>query len=199
MIAAVVLAAGLSRRMGRPKMILPWGGTTVIGRVAAVLAGAGVEDVVVVTGGAHAEVQAALRGLPARCVFNPDYANGEMARSLQVGLRALGAPVEALLVALGDQPLLEAEVVRAVLAAFRQRGAALVVPRYQMRRGHPWLVARSLWQPLLSLAAPLTLRDFLNQYASQAFYLAVDTPAVLLDLDTEEDYQRYRPEGTAGG
>ena len=88
MIGAVVLAAGRSQRMGRPKMILPWGETTVIGQVANVLLAVGVDDVLVVTGGAQNEVEGALTGMPVRTVFNPEFANGEMMHTLQVGLAA---------------------------------------------------------------------------------------------------------------
>ncbi len=192
MIGAVVLAAGRSQRMGRPKMVLPWGETTVIGRVVEVLLASGVEDIVIVTGGARKEVESALAGYPLRIVYNPDYADGEMTRSLQVGLYALGTRVEAALVVLGDQPQIEQTVLEAVIGAYEQ-GSQLVVPSYQIRRGHPWLVARSLWDSLLELRSPETLRDFLNDYASEIVYLDVDTPSIIQDLDTPDDYHRFRP------
>ena len=195
MIGAVVLAAGLSRRMGRPKMVLPWGAGTVIGRVVAVLDAAGVDEIVVVTGGARQQVEAALRDSPARAAFNPDFANGEMSRTLQVGLAALGPDVDAALVTLGDQPQIETAVVRAVLAAWRREGERLVVPSYRMRRGHPWLVARPLWDALLAIAPPETLRDFLNRHLAETVFVTVETPSVLHDLDTPEDYRRFRPSG----
>ncbi len=118
MIGAVVLAAGRSQRMGRPKMILPWGETTVIGQVAKVLLAVGVDDVLVVTGGARDEVEGALTGVPVRTVFNPGFANGEMIQTLQVGLVALDRDVDAALVVLGDQPQIEQPVVRSVVTAY---------------------------------------------------------------------------------
>lgn len=192
-VSAVVLAAGQSRRMGRPKMSLAWGGSTVIGRVTSVLALAGVDEVLVVTGGASEEVEAALKGSAARLVYNPDFAVSEMTRSLQTGLAACSPLAEAALVALGDQPQIEVEIVRAILAEFRKGLSALVVPSYRMRRGHPWVVARSLWPDLLALPPDRTLRDFLNAKAGEIRYVSVDSPTVLLDLDTPEDYQKYHP------
>ena len=191
MIGAVVMAAGRSQRMGRPKMVLPWGGTTVIGQVVDVLLTSGVGDVVVVTGGAREHVESVLGGLPVRIIYNPDYANGEMARTLQVGLSAMEEGIEAALVVLGDQPQIEQTVVETVIAAFEQ-GSHLVVPSYQMRRGHPWLVARSLWDDLLGLRPPKTLRDFLNIHTSDIHYVNADTPSIIQDLDTPEDYHRFR-------
>lgn len=192
MIGAVVLAAGLSKRMGRPKMTLPWGSTTVIGQVSDVLLTAGVDDIIVVTGGAHAEVESALAGVPVRAVFNPDFANGEMITTLQIGLKKLSSGVEAALVVLGDQPQIKSSVVKSAITAFKIGGHALVVPSYQKRRGHPWLAARKLWNILLALKTPTTMRTFLNRHESDIYYVNVDTPSILQDLDTPEDYQRFR-------
>ena len=192
-IGAVVLAAGLSQRMGQPKMILPWGETTVIGRVVGVLQSAAVQEIVVVTGGAHQKVEEALQGLPAKAVLNPNYTNGQMLLSLQTGLKALPDDVTAALVTLGDQPQIESAVVQAVMQDAQSSGANLILPSYQMRRGHPWLVHRRLWHRLLAFHDPLTLRDFLKQQAAEIRYLVVETPSILADLDTPEDYARQRP------
>jgi molybdenum cofactor cytidylyltransferase len=193
MIAAVVLAAGLSRRMGRPKLVLPWGTTTVIGRVASVLLEAGVSPVVVVIGGAHSLVDQALQGLPVRTAFNPRHAEDQMILSLQIGLAELPETVEAALVALGDQPQIEPSVVGAVMAEYRSSRAAIVVPSYQKRRGHPWLLDRQLWPALLGLAPPATLREFLQAQTSLIRYLPVETASILKDLDTPDDYASQAP------
>lgn len=192
-IGAVVLAAGLSRRMGRPKMILPWGESTVIRHVASVLMEGGVCAVVVVTGGAREEVESALRGLPVTTAFNPDYENGEMLASVQVGIRALPPGLDAFLLALGDQPQIEPEVVRQVIAAYQNQSYPLVVPSFEMRRGHPWLVDRALWNTLLAYQPPKTMRDFLHAQRDGIHYVNVTNPSILMDLDTPEDYVRQVP------
>jgi molybdenum cofactor cytidylyltransferase len=191
-IAAVVLAAGLSRRMGRPKMVLPWGNNTVIGTVVDALAQAGVEEIAVVVGGAREQVAQALNGIPARTVFNPDFENGEMLASLQAGLASISQDCEAALVALGDQPQIETRVVRNVVGRYREKHADITVPSYQMKRGHPWLIHKRLWPEILALHAPQTMRDFLNAHAQSIDYLVVDTGTILMDLDTPEDYQNQR-------
>jgi molybdenum cofactor cytidylyltransferase len=195
MISAVVLAAGLSTRMGLPKLILPWGSTTVIGQVVATLAQAQVDDIVVVTGAARTEVEAAVgqgRWEGIRMVFNPRYVEDNMLVSLQAGIAALGGQVDAMLVALGDQPQIEFDVVRLLVDTYRTEGHPLIVPSFRMRRGHPWVVARALWPDLLSAPAGSTMRDFLLAHTGQITYIAVSSPSILRDLDTPEDYARDR-------
>lgn len=173
-------------------MTLPWADTTVIGQVVKTISAAGVAEIVVVTGGAHQAVEAALHGFPARLLYNPHYADDEMARSVQIGLGALNNDIEAALIALGDQPQLEIAVVKGVIAAYYEENTSVVVPSYQRRRGHPWLVARSLWPMLMDLKPPETLRDFLEVIREDTYFLEVDTDTILQDLDTPDDYKRYR-------
>lgn len=191
-IAAVVLAAGVSRRMGRPKMVLPWGETTVIGRVVEVLAQSDISEIIVVTGGHRTLVEAALVDYPAQCVYNPRYAEDDMVSSLKCGLTSLSEPIEAVLVVLGDQPQIQEPVVRSIVREYQTSGAKLVVPSFQMRRGHPWLVARTLWRAILDLPPQATLRDFIQTNAAAISYLTVDSSSILKDLDTPDDYEQER-------
>jgi molybdenum cofactor cytidylyltransferase len=190
-ISAIILAAGESKRMGRPKMSLPWGETTVLGRVLATFKAAGVEDIVVVTGAMRRQVEA-LVSAPARAVYNPDYASGGMLGSLQIGLRSMGENTSAALIGLGDQPQLEAASIRRLLAAAEQRPEALIVPSFEMRRGHPWILARKLWPELLKMGPPDSPREFLASHAAEIYFVSVDSPGVIQDLDTPEDYRRAR-------
>jgi len=191
MVTAIVLAAGISRRMGTPKMLLPWAGKTVIGHVVAILADSGVGDILVVTGGAAKEVEEVLGSTSARMAHNPRFTEAEMLVSLQVGLRNLPEDAEAALVVRGDQPQIERAVVMKILDTYHKTGEELIIPSYQMRRGHPWLVAESLWDEILALPANLTLRHFLEVHADGIHYLVMSTPSILQDLDTPEDYAQY--------
>jgi len=193
MISAIILAAGESRRMGQPKMMLPWGKTTVLGQVISVLKFAGVEDVVTVTGGFRKEVEIIAQQHGSRCVFNEEYANNEMLSSIQCGLRTLKAEAEVTLICLGDQPQVQEATVRRVCEAFQESKSNLVVPSYKMRRGHPWLIAHPLWNELLVIASPQSPRDFLNSHEKEIKYVEVDTPSILQDLDTPEDYLKFKP------
>jgi molybdenum cofactor cytidylyltransferase len=192
MITAIILAAGQSKRMGQPKMLLSWGRTTVLGQVIDIFKGAGIEDILVVTGGAR-ELVEALVGAPARTVFNPGFAEGEMLSTIQVGLAELDPETEAVLIGLGDQPQVQARSVRLVVEEYIQSKASLIVPSFQMRRGHPWLVTRAYWDEILSMGPDNTLRNFLNRHSSEIRYVETNDPGILKDLDTPEEYLKSRP------
>ncbi len=186
MITALVLAAGLSSRMGRSKPLLPYGEHTVVEHIVSVLRQCPLAEIMVITGFEAGRVTQQLRGLPVRTVFNPGYSSGEMLSSLQVGLRAAAPSATGVLLALGDQPALEPDVVRQVLAAEGE----VVFPSYQMRRGHPMLIRRHLWPGILALREGQTLRDFFKNDRVRIQHVNVATPTVLRDMDTPEDYQR---------
>ena len=192
MITALILAAGQSKRMGQPKMLLPWGRTTVLGQVIEVFKAAGIEDILVVTGGAREQVEA-LVGASARTVFNPGFEEGEMLSSIQVGLAEVKPGTEAILVGLGDQPQVQERSVRLVVEEYTQSKASLIVPSFQMRRGHPWLVTRAYWDEILNMGPDETLRNLLNRHAAEIRYVETNDPGILKDLDTPEDYLKSRP------
>ena len=190
-IATVVLAAGHSTRMGSPKLALRWGKTTVIGKVVNTFWMAGIQEIVVVTGGAREMVEEALQGFPIRTVFNPRHSNESMMLSLQTGLAALNQEIEAAFVALGDQPQIEVEVVEKLVEVYQEKRPPLVLPSYHMRRGHPWLLDRSLWPEVLAASASSTLRFFLRDHASLIHHLPIESQSILQDLDTPEDYRQF--------
>jgi molybdenum cofactor cytidylyltransferase len=193
MITAIILAAGESKRMGQPKMLLPWGEETVISHVISVFRSAGVDDVLVVTGGTREGVEHAISHHKVRAVYNKDFANGEMLSSIQCGIRALSNQAQAVLIGLGDQPQVQERSVRLICRKFIDSTASIVVPSYNMRRGHPWLITRPLWDDLLNLESPHTPRDFLNAHPDIIQYVNMNNPDVLADLDTPEEYQKWQP------
>jgi molybdenum cofactor cytidylyltransferase len=205
-INAILLAAGESRRMGQPKMLLPWGETTVLGQVVHMFS-AGLSEktqgpvlpdfeILVVTGGARPLVEAELARLagsyPLRIVYNSNYALGGMVSSIQAGLSALGPETHAALIGLGDQPQVRAETVSKICTAFTQTGSPLIIPSFQNRRGHPWLAGRNLWPEILALPPSTSSRQFLDAHAGQIEYITADE-SILQDLDTPEDYHRQKP------
>lgn len=200
MITAIILAAGQSKRMGKPKMLLPWGETTVLGKVIETLQRAEVQDLLVITGGARTEVESIITRYKVRSVYNEEYATNEMLGSIQCGLRVLMSPLpseegqgEGALICLGDQPQVEERSVRLVCETFHKTKSNLIVPSYQMRRGHPWLVARPLWDELLAMRFPQSPRDFLNAHSREIKYVNVEASTVIEDLDTPDDYLKFKP------
>jgi molybdenum cofactor cytidylyltransferase len=199
MISAIIPAAGQSKRMGKPKMLLPWRNATIIEHVISVFGQAGVEDILVVTGSAQQQVEEIVssykKRYPVRYVHNRNYMNTEMLSSIQCGLQALKTShtyqtigKSAVLIGLGDQPHVKERSVRLILDAYTQTEKPLVVPSYRMRRGHPWLMTDALWNEFLELSPAQTPRFFLNSHANDIHYVDVDDPSILADLDTPEEY-----------
>lgn len=181
--------------MGQPKQVMRWGSTVIVRHIVHVLAAGGADEIVVVTGYAHAEVERALEGAAARPVYNARYAVDSMMRSIKVGLAALtAAAADAALIALGDQPQIQADVVRQVIQRWQETSAAIVVPSYDNRRGHPMLFARFLWPELLAAPNETTPRDFLRAHTQMIDYVELSTDSVLRDVDTLEDYRRESAE-----
>ncbi|MFN7210021.1 MAG: selenium cofactor biosynthesis protein YqeC [Aggregatilineales bacterium] len=195
-VAAVVLAAGLSRRMNQPetsKVLLPWDGDKpIIRTIAERLKRLRLDDIVVVTGHVAEQVRAALSEEPVRFAHNADYQTGDMLSSLQTGLRALDESIAACLVVLGDQPQLDGRIVGQLTQAYAEGRGKIIAPSYKGRRGHPILLDRSLWQPILDLPHGAAPRDVINANAHQTYYVNVETDSVLRDIDTPDDYREAR-------
>jgi molybdenum cofactor cytidylyltransferase len=192
MITALILAAGVSKRMGQPKILMPWGKTTVFGKIIETLKEARIENIVVVSGEIMEKLQAEY-GADIRFIYNEDFANGEMLTSIQVGLMSVSTDQGAALIVLGDQPQILADTINIITDEYQKTNYPIIVPSYNMHRGHPWLVDRGYWDEILSLRPPETMRSFLNSKHEIIDYVTVTTPTILQDIDTREDYEQYRP------
>jgi molybdenum cofactor cytidylyltransferase len=187
-IGAVVLAGGLSRRMGRSKMLLPWGEHTVIEAIIKRLLPFQLTDVVVVTGHKSAEVEEILSDYPVRTVFNPHFAAGEMLSSLKTGLQALTSEIDAALVLLGDQPQVKTRIIHRLLKAYAESNASVVAPFYREQRGHPILIGRRHWSEILDLKTGQAPREIITRYP--VYVVESEDDSILRDIDTPEQYAR---------
>ena len=188
--AALLLAAGLSTRMGRPKPLLPWDGRTLVEFQVAQLQEAGVGHIIVVTGHEAEAVAAVLHGSGARIVFNAAYEEGR-AGSVRAG--ALAVPPDHTIVVLNvDQPR-PAAITRELLAAHAAGGAAITVPVFAGRCGHPVVFATPLLPELRAVdEATQGLRAVRRAYAADLHEHPVADPRVLLDVNTPEAYLEAR-------
>lgn len=190
-VAAVILAAGTSRRLRRPKQTLPLRGRPLLQHVVDAAVASGLPDVVVVLGHAAEQVEERVR-FPegVRTVHNPDYASGQ-ASSLRTGLEALGDDVEAAVVLLGDQPDVTAETIRAVVLAHGDDHAPLVQAAYSGRPGHPVLVDREVWDEVRAIEGDTGARELIAEHPDWVSQVEVggEPPA---DLDTWQDYEDLR-------
>jgi molybdenum cofactor cytidylyltransferase len=193
-VAAILLAAGQSSRMGAFKPLLPFGNKTVIERCIDYLHEGGAETIVVVLGHRAKEVRKKLTGLPVRFAFNPD-PSSEMSASIAAGVRELPESCEATFIALVDHPAVPANVVTTVLEAWRE-GAHLVVPTWQARGGHPVLVDLRFRSELLGLSSTGGLRALFEAHPEEVKRVPVDSPFIARDMDTWDDYQALHEEAT---
>jgi CTP:molybdopterin cytidylyltransferase MocA len=191
MIAGIVLAAGRSRRMGRPKAFLRLGGLTFLERAVAALRDGGCDAVVVVAGArgdaAADEIADAAGRLDASVTRNPEAESPQVA-SLRAGLRALGGEVEAAIVTPVDVPRADAVVVRALIDAFAATRCPVAQPFDGTRHGHPVLFARPVWPELMADPLPAGARTVIHAHAAERAEVRV--PVLPVDVDTPDDYRR---------
>ena len=187
MITGVVLAAGASSRMGQHKLLLPLGGEPLVRRVARHVQDAGFDDVLVVVGHEHERIAAALEGLDVRQIVNAEYASG-MGSSFRTAVAALGDS-EAAMFALADQPLLTAADYRRLLHAHQAGSPGIVSVRYGDVTAPPHLFASRYFPELARLEHGA--RPVLQRHAASTIVLHFP-PALLLDVDTPDDYERAR-------
>ena len=190
MIAAVVLAAGLSRRMGQAKLLMPVGGRAIVRYVVESVLAGGVDLVWVVTGPDVEPIEAALAGLEVQIAVNPAPAEGQ-ASSLRAGIAALPASVDAVLIALGDQPSLAPSIIPALLAARRTSPKLIVAPRYRDGQGNPVLFKREIFPELLRLTGDQGARPIIQKEPARVEWVELDLP-MPPDVDTLDDYEKIR-------
>ena len=198
MIPAIVLAAGKSSRMGRPKALLPIGssGDTFLTHILRVLRDGGITRAFIVIGGDASAVRATLPAVDQflRIVENEDYEQGQLS-SLLAGLSAVeheNDDVEGVMVTLVDLPLISAGTVRAVLDAYRNLPAAPIVrPRRGSRHGHPAIFDRSLFAELRNADPSTGAKPVVHAHAAQEVNVDVADDGAFTDIDTPEDYERF--------
>ena len=192
-VGAVVLAAGEGSRLGsRPKALLELDGVPLIRRQLQALAGAGIREVVVVLGYYARWVEAAVQDAPVVLARNPRPEDGQ-ASSLRCGLAALPDWLDAAVIVLADQPMLEAQDITALITAYRGRGeAAMVVPRVAGKPGNPVVIEASLRDAWLA-AGPeaATGRRWRDDHPQRVHWFDTDSPHYRVDIDTPDDLQRF--------
>jgi molybdenum cofactor cytidylyltransferase len=192
-IGAIVLAAGKSERMGRPKALLALRGRTFIETILDAISRSPVEHTVVVVGHHPDEIEPHVATF-ARTVLNPDYEKG-MITSIQAGIRALPAGMDGALLFLVDHPVVDSESIQSLLA--HASPDRIVVPMFEGRRGHPVFFGMAVLEEVLALPASEGANIVVRRDPGRIVQVSVNSPGVLMDVDTPEDYRnlqsKYEP------
>lgn len=187
-VAAVILAAGASTRMGRPKLLLEWQGRTLLKRVVETALASGLQEITVVTGPETQRMADELTDLPVRLVENPDYAQG-MSTSLRAGLAGLSDEIAAALILLADQPLVTVDVIRALIDEYDRTGGPIVQPVYGDQPGNPVLFDRSLFGELQAQQGDQGGREVVRRRREQVRRVQFEDASFQQDVDTPADYE----------
>jgi CTP:molybdopterin cytidylyltransferase MocA len=187
-VTAIILGAGESSRMGRPKLLLPFGDSTVIGTVINHVLASSVEKTIVVLGSnfdLHREV---IKDYPVEIVNNTRYPEG-MFSSVKCGLEAVPDTTDAVMVLLGDQPMIQAEEMDQLIESYRDSEKEIAIASHGNKRGHPIIFGRKFISEITGYPGEASLRDLLQKHPSEILEIKTGNDRILRDIDTENDYQ----------
>jgi molybdenum cofactor cytidylyltransferase len=186
-VSAILLAAGESKRMGKPKLLLPIGNDTILGKTIDNVLSSRVDEVIVVLGAEAQEIKKAIAGKPVKVVFNPDYRQG-MSTSLITGLKQLSTRAQRVMVALCDQPFIEKKTYNRLIEESLDSGKGIIVPTYKAKRGNPIIFSINYKDELMGLEGDVGGKEILRRHPDDVLEVAVDSESIYINLNTMDDY-----------
>jgi molybdenum cofactor cytidylyltransferase len=189
MIWAMILAAGESKRMGAPKLLLPFGEKTMIETLVDEVLRSKSDQILVVLGAEKERIERILSNRPVKKTVNTRYQEG-MLSSIQTGFEALPGEVEAVLVCLGDQPLIPFSVLDKLITAYKDTKKGIIVPVYKKSRGHPILIDMKYKPEVKRISPKIGLRALVHNHPQDVLEVGVNTARILKDIDKLEDYMK---------
>ncbi|NIM57698.1 MAG: NTP transferase domain-containing protein [Candidatus Aminicenantes bacterium] len=189
MVWAMILAAGESKRMGKPKLLLPFGDKTIIETIVQTVVSSKVEKTLVILGSEREKIEEKIKNYPVKIVYNRDFRSG-MLSSVQCGLEALPEEAKAVLVVLGDQPKISTTVINKLIDAYKSSGKGIVLPVYKKERGHPVLVDVKYREEVKNLSPEVGLRGTVYNHPEDILEVEVETPSIFQDIDDQSDYKK---------
>ena len=185
---AIVLAAGLSTRMGTQKLLLPFEGKTIIEKVVENILWSGIYRIKVVLGSDRTDISGALKRMPVEFVMNENYQEG-MHTSVISGVKALPVDALAVLIFLGDQPFIPLSVTKKVINAWGNSEKGIVIPLFEGKRGHPPLYDLKYRNEIIHLNPDQGLRSVAQNFPDDICEMETFCPEIVRDIDTDNDYQ----------
>ena len=188
-ISAILLGAGESKRMGRDKLLLPWGKRTILEHCLQVLLRSKIKEVIVVLNPQNTVLTNGLGEKRIKVVLNPDYKKG-MSSSIRRGIRALNPKSDGILIALGDMVFLRSRTIDAILRAFREEKGNIILPSFRGRQGHPVLFHRKYKGELLKIKGDTGGKSIIMKHPEDVFVIQVKSRGVIRDIDTWVEYKK---------
>jgi len=190
MVSAILLAAGESKRIGKPKLLLPFGKGTILGQTIDNLLSSKVGEVIVVVGYRAQEMIKAIANRPVKVVVNPFYHQG-MSTSIIVGLSLVDGKARRLMVALADQPLINNKVFNRLVEESLGADKGITIPIYRGKRGNPIIFSTKYKEELLSLKGDVGGKQIIKQHPDDILEVAIDSKSINIDIDTIGNYYSY--------
>ena len=189
MVSAIVLAASESKRMGKPKLLMPLGNSTVLEQTIDNLLSSKVSEIVVVVGYRSQEMTRIIADRPVKIALNPIYKRG-MSTSIITGLNLVNNKADAIMLMLADQPFIGSRIVNKLIGEFIDNNKGIVFPAYQSNQGHPVIFATKYKAELLKLEGDVGAREIIKKHANDILEIAVNSESIYVDTDTVSDYYR---------
>jgi len=189
-ISAILLAAGASKRFGRPKLLLPLGNSTILEQSVDNLLGSKVTEVIVVVGYHAHEARRVIASKPVKIVVNRAYRHG-MSTSLRTGLSMVSSHATAVMIAFADLPFVPVAVVNELIEAFKYSNKGIIVPVHKSRRGHPVVFSIKYKEELSRLTGDVGGREIISRHSDDVLEITVDSVSIHEDIDTPMSYQSY--------
>ncbi len=174
--------------MGKLKQLMPFGKSTILEQAIDNLLSSVVDETIVVLGHKAEEIEKAIAAKPIKIIVNPNYGKG-MSTSIIAGLKLISVQAQAVMLALGDQPLVDSQTINRLIGEFSRHDKGIAVPTYKGKRGHPVILAIKYKAELLKLKGDIGAREIIKHHPDDVLEVAVASESVISDIDTRDDYR----------
>ncbi|MFP3976038.1 MAG: nucleotidyltransferase family protein [Chloroflexota bacterium] len=185
------MGAGESRRMGRPKQILPLQTTTILGQVIENVQKSNIDEVVLVLGHQAAQIANQVRAESVQVAINPEFRQG-MSSSIKCGLRVVSRETKAVMIVLGDQPWIDAEIINHLIEEHKNSDIGITVPTHKGVRGNPVTFDMKYKHDLMHLKGDVGGKHIVERHPEDVLEIEIDSQSIIEDIDTESDYRFCR-------
>lgn len=189
MIWAIILAAGESKRMRKPKLLLPLGEKTIIETVIQNVILSKVNEILVVLGSSQDKIEQKIENLPIKIVANPHFSKG-MLSSIQCGIKSIPENAQAVLIILGDQPSISSDIINKIIDSFKSTNKGIILPVHNNKRGHPVLIDNKYRDEFENLNPEIGLRELIHNHTEDIMEVELNVSNIHQNINDMDDYKK---------